>query len=895
MLSETWVRDTTLTADELSLNAKYQVYLSNRSNNDKKKGGGVAILIRSDIPSKKILAQNKNGYELIIVDLLKPQKVRLFCVYLPPKLNKKINNHLIKCLEDNSERNSIIVGDFNMPGINWNNKHSNTLFEAQFLEFSELLDFKQYIQEPTHIKGSTLDLLLSNSNNLICNHQIRPSFSTSDHFLIYFKLNIRRPSPEKILVRDITVQNLNKIKPLILLTLDNIHMYYKVAEKENFLCNTINEIITNNIPTKSINSRHKLTYPKYIRKAINDKFTLFRKLNQLSKTDDTNRIEYNRSCKRVKYLIRNYQNIRNNRIMNNHSLLRKYIRNNTKPIFTIPILLHENRYIANNKDKCQIFGQYFSQLFQNVPTWDCPKIDFHNKKELNDIDFDIINVVTELTALPNKNSSFENISYKILKTYKDILAPDLCEIFRDSLDSGEVPCQWKRSYIVPVYKKGEKSDCTNYRPISLTSPICRIFEKILTKEILNFMINNKLISNYQHGFMPNRCTTTQLIYTMEKWYKSLLEKSNTDVIYIDYKKAFDSVPIDFLLNKLYSYGIRGKIHRWIKNFLKDRTFKVKIGNDYSDEHSISSGVPQGTVIGPLLFIIYINDVVTRIGQNVSIAMFADDIKLTFSFRNESECHALQNAVNNLVDWNTIWGLNVSLDKTVIFHIGNKNPKFNYYVNNNELPKADIVKDLGVITNNKLTFEEHINHVRNISMLRSVQLLRNIKSTNPKIWGNYFKMYVLPLLEYASPVWNPSLKKSIKYIERVQKFYTRMALRNCKILRKISYDRRLDMLNLEPLYLRRFKIDLITLYKIVFRHTNINPLELFTFNQRPSRKHSYIINIPHKTSKTHNSFTNRIIKIWNSLPKEALNNSTITSFKLWLINNLKNVLSKHITL
>nr|CAD2180646.1 unnamed protein product [Meloidogyne enterolobii] len=275
--------------------------------------------------------------------------------------------------------------------------------------------------------------------------------------------------------------------------------------------------------------------------------------------------------------------------------------------------------------------------------------------------------------------------------------------------------------------------------------------------------------------------------------------------------------------------------------------------------------------------------------------YSDYIHQGTNIRNESECHALQNAVNNLVDWNTIWGLNVSLDKTVIFHIGNKNPKFNYYVNNNELPKADIVKDLGVITNNKLTFEEHINHVRNISMLRSVQLLRNIKSTNPKIWGNYFKMYVLPLLEYASPVWNPSLKKSIKYIERVQKFYTRMALRNCKILRKISYDRRLDMLNLEPLYLRRFKIDLITLYKIVFRHTNINPLELFTFNQRPSRKHSYIINIPHKTSKTHNSFTNRIIKIWNSLPKEALNNSTITSFKLWLINNLKNVLSKHITL
>nr|CAD2180569.1 unnamed protein product [Meloidogyne enterolobii]CAD2180571.1 unnamed protein product [Meloidogyne enterolobii] len=709
MLSETWIKDTTLTADELSINSKYHVYLCNRSDPKNKKGGGVTILIKSNIPSKKVLSTKNNSFEVIIIEILKPQKVRLFCVYLPPKLNKKINNQLIKCLEENTEKNSIILGDFNMPNIDWNNKHANSYIEAQFLESSEVLNYKQYILEPTHIKGSTLDLLLCNSSKLVNNHQIRPSFSNSDHYTIFFMLNIEKPRQEKILIRDINEQNLNQLKPLILLSLDHIHIYHRVDDKEKFLCNTINEIILSNISVKSVTLNNKIKYPPYIRKAIGDKFTAFCTLKKLSNNNENAKAEYNRNCKKVRYLIRNYQNTRNSKIMHNPSLLRKYIRNNTKPRLPIPMLLYEDKYILNNKEKCHIFGRYFSSLFQNVPIWECPKISPKNIKELNDIDFDIINVVTELSKLPNKNSSFENISYRLLKSFKDILAPDLCEIFRTSLDSGEIPHAWKRSYIIPVFKKGNKEDYTNYRPISLTSPVCRVFEKILAKELLSFLIDNKIISDYQYGFMPKRCTTNQLIYTMEKWYKALLEKSNTDILYIDYKKAFDYVPIDFLLNKLYNYGIRGKLHRWLKNFLKDRTFKVKIGDDYSDEYTINSGVPQGTVIGPLLFIIYINDIVTKIGKEVSISMFADDIKLTFCFKKDSECLILQNALNNLLDWNATWGLDISLGKSVVLHLGDKNPEFNYRINEKSLPKADKVRDLGIIINKKLNFNEYQIH------------------------------------------------------------------------------------------------------------------------------------------------------------------------------------------
>ena len=163
---------------------------------------------------------------------------------------------------------------------------------------------------------------------------------------------------------------------------------------------------------------------------------------------------------------------------------------------------------------------------------------------------------------------------------------------------------------------------------------------------------------------------------------------------------------------------------------------------------------------------------------------------------------------------------------------------------------------------------HLNHINTIckkAFLRCHQLLRTIYTTNPKIWGNLFKTYILPLLEYASPIWNSKNKELTKTIERVLRFYSRSALIKCK-RKNLKYRDRLNLLNLEPLYIKRYYIDLVTLYKIIFNYTNLKPADLFTLNPRPSRQHDYLIQLTHKTEITSNSFINRTINLWNSLPK-----------------------------
>jgi Reverse transcriptase (RNA-dependent DNA polymerase) len=449
--------------------------------------------------------------------------------------------------------------------------------------------------------------------------------------------------------------------------------------------------------------------------------------------------------------------------------------------------------------------------------------------------------------------------------------------YRFSFDKGELPKAWTHSIVIPIHKSGDRHDLKNYRPISLTSTVCRVFERIISGHIISFLTANKLISTHQFGFMKGRSTKTQLITMLEEWYDAVDKNKCIDAIYIDFKKAFDSVIHNFLLFKLYKIGIRGKLLKWIKSFLSERTFSVKLNNSYSEPKKVLSGVPQGSVLGPLLFLIYINDLEQVIPKNVSMKLYADDIRIYLTYKDINETAILTEALKKTNMWATQWGLSIAEEKTHVLYIGKKNKKMEYKLGNTIMQETDCINDLGVLIDNKLTFNQHINKIIKTSYFRMHQLFRIIKPRSISTWALVYKAYVRSLMEYCTEIWAPKNKKEIVKLEKIQKYFTRKSLVLCR-LPKIPYTERLDLFKIPSLQFRRIQADMIFLYKLFHRYTHILPEQLYTLSKRSSRKHNFQILLKRRSNKTLNSFSNRTATIWNRLPSEIVNAGSIKNFK-----------------
>ena len=236
-----------------------------------------------------------------------------------------------------------------------------------------------------------------------------------------------------------------------------------------------------------------------------------------------------------------------------------------------------------------------------------------------------------------------------MKETAEVTAPILKIIFERSLHTGDVPYDWRIANVTPIYKKGERCDPQNYCPISLTSICCKILEHIISSHLMKHLENNNLLYEYQHGFRHNRSCETQLVSFINDLAKSYDNGKQTDVILMDIAKAFDTVPHNRLRHKLQWYGIIGNTYQWISSFLSDRHQKVVIDNVSSDSVPVVSGVPQGTVLGPILFIIYMNDVIENI-KHSKIRLFADDIILYKEITTLRDAQQLQEDLESLQLW-----------------------------------------------------------------------------------------------------------------------------------------------------------------------------------------------------------------------------------------------------
>ena len=375
---------------------------------------------------------------------------------------------------------------------------------------------------------------------------------------------------------------------------------------------------------------------------------------------------------------------------------------------------------------------------------------------------------------------------------------------------------------------------------------------------------HELFKNQQFGFRKGKSCNLQLLSCLNKWSKALDDKDSIDIAYIDFKKAFDSVSHLKLLSKLKSFGINKFLFSWIRAFLFGQTQSVKVNSVVSNSVQVTSGVPQGSVLGPTLFLIFINDLVDVI-QHSEILLFADDLKI---FNSSSNYILLQSDLNNLALWSERWQLPISLTKSNILYIGNSNPKHTYFLNNFRLDNVGYsCKDLGVYLTTDLSSRVHCSNIVSKASRISNMIHRCFISKNVNLKVKAFKVYVRPILEYCSSVWNPHLISDIQNVEKVQRRFTKRLFRG-----SMSYGDRLKTLNLDSLELRRLYADAYIIFQIV----NNNLLDFQDFYSRPPPSNTRSANqsmlyVPRfRLDCRKYDFAVRSVKIWNFIPLDSKN-------------------------
>ena len=537
-----------------------------------------------------------------------------------------------------------------------------------------------------------------------------------------------------------------------------------------------------------------------------------------------------------------------------------------------------NSLILTDIEKANLFNSSFQNFFTHdngaVFDYNLPK--FH-MEHFTILPGDILKACSKMKKKLSRTP--EGIpSYFISKVIHSILYP-LTIIFNLSLTLGAIPTQWKKAIVIPVYKKGNRHEVGNYRPVSLTSSFSRLFESVLLDKLMPFVLQHKLISPSQFGFLPGRSSCGQLLTCLHKWLSSFCKSNCTKVVYTDISKAFDSVNHRFLIAILNQFGFNEQVISWVKNFLSDRQQQVCINDAMSAPVAVLSGVPQGSVIGSFLFLLFINGVSdSEIHDKAYVSMYADDTKIFSIYQSD-----LQLSLNSMCECLSKHQLNLAHHKCAVIKIKKDSVVDNsqFFFDNYQINEQDSIRDLGIYISSNMTWTNHISHICSKASVKSYQILKSTKTKNIWTLVHLFTTYIRPLIEYNSPIWSPYLLKEINQIERIQRHYTKRAFQRCGIPFN-GYKDRLVKVGLMSLQSRRVFLDLLFMYKLINNLIDINFRDFFVFklNTYNLRSHSLQISprLQFNSSLWHNSFFVRVPSIWNRLPVAVASANTLHSFK-----------------
>jgi hypothetical protein len=778
-----------------------------------------------------------------------------------------------------------------MSSINWDISVLPMHPHSLFYDCVSDLGLRQLVDKPT-LGNNILDLVLVDDDRIVYNTRVLEPFSNSNHSMVTFTINL-----------PIAVYGSVK-KPYTLIDYPSLRHALNDVNWDNVLSihtdvnnmwvafhTVLSGAVAQSTFVRASKGRNS-GYPWEALKLAAKKRKLWRKLKVCR--DSNSQIAYNICRNKLTKCMRDHEVKKELKVLkdNNLSSLFRFIRSKTGSSRTIPPLNTSSVVLTSDLQKANAFNDAFSTNFvvdNGVDLVVPPRIDV-----LQDLDltrFDGESVLKALLSLKNSQSvGPDGFSASFYRECAHALSHPLTLLFNCSLDSGKLPTCWKKARVVPIYKKGNAADPANYRPISLTCVPCKVMEKIIRGHMMDHLDEHKLLCSNQFGFLPGKSTTLQLLQCLDDWSRDIDSGSPVDLILVDFAKAFDSVVHSKLCTKLSSYGFNGPILNWIKDFLLDRSQSVCVGTATSIEKSVISGVPQGSVIGPLLFIIFINNLQCT-STAVEMPKYADDVKLYRAIVSNLDYRDLTEAVGQLEDWSSTYQLPIAAEKCSVLHFGRKNLKMDYSLHQNLLKKVTITKDLGVTFTSDLKMSHHCCTIVKTARQRAAMVRKCFLSKDTVNLVVAFKVYVRPVLEYASQVWSPYMLKDIDHVESVQRSFTKFL----PGMRNKPYKERLRLLNLPSLELRRLHLDLALTFSLLHGLLDIDYRRFFTVRGcSKTRGHPLKLTVNKaRTDCRKYYFANRVITPWNSLPSNVVTAPSLGTFKNLLRQiNLSEYTSRH---
>ena len=541
----------------------------------------------------------------------------------------------------------------------------------------------------------------------------------------------------------------------------------------------------------------------------------------------------------------------------------------------------EGKLTETEEETARALNTYYHSVFtRDDALSNPPSIPKQTEEQLIDVAITEEAVLDLLQSLKtNKAAGPDGVENRIMKECSEEVAPALTKLFRKSLDEGEVPCQWKEAHIVPIHKNGSKAVMSNYRPVALTSAVCKVLEKIICAGIMSFLTRNELITPQQHGFMRGRSCQTNILLCLEQWTKTLDDGMSVDVAYFDYAKAFDKVSHRLLKSKLRSYGIGGKLLKWIEDWLGDRKQRVVVGDAKSPWLEVVSGTTQGTVLGFLLFLIFINDLPSSCGEEdeSQIMLLADDTKAYQAIEDgrQRDCQGeLQERIDGIARWAQEWKMEINPIKSKIMHLGKNNPGFPYYVNGTQIKPVTVEKDIGFWIADDLSSKTHIHKARCKALGEISRIKRNFSFIDKRAFCVLYNQRVRPHLDYGMTACPPDSAAEAKLLERVQGKATALVY-GMKGLNAEERRKKLGLMSLED---RRERGDLIEVYKILKGLTRINPTAFWEV--REARNGARLIKelATNGRKQRNDFFSYRVVQKWNLLPTEIRTAPSLEAFK-----------------